>query len=192
MAVNNHMMETRNCSDLEVHIDSDVDSCVPETGTNEATGSAHRRRHGDPSHRVLSCLSSCEHDNLSANDHLLLCHSAGDANDFAIVRVAVFSLEYIASATVTGRKQSFSDACGVDFPSESAPHCAGSDLRGRHFYIGSDVEDGGGCSVTHCKDAHLGTSERKMAQTQETLWSDVHSSRCDHAQVHSNGELFWG
>ena len=54
MAVNNHIMETGVCSDLGVHIDSNVDSCIPETGTNEATGSAHRRRYGDPSHRVPS------------------------------------------------------------------------------------------------------------------------------------------
>ena len=60
-----------------------------------------------------------------------------------------------ASATVTGKKLSVNGACGVDFPSESAPHCAGSDLRERHFYIGSDVEDGGDCSVTTCKDAPL-------------------------------------
>ena len=62
---------------------------------------------------------------------------------------------HTATATVTGRKQSFYDACGIDFPSESAPHCAGSDLRERHFYIGSDVEDGGDCSVIACKDAPL-------------------------------------
>ena len=72
---------------------------------------------------------------LEPSIHQLLCHTA--------------------SATVTGRNQSFNDACGDDFPSESAPHCTGSDLRERHFYIGSDVEDGGGCSVTTCKDPFL-------------------------------------
>ena len=33
--------------------------------------------------------------------------------------------------------------------------CTGSDLRERHFYIGFDVEDGGDCPVTTCKDAPL-------------------------------------
>ena len=46
--------------------------------------------------------------------------TAGGASEFAIEREAVFSLESsihqllcrTASATVTGRKQSFNDACG--------------------------------------------------------------------------------
>ena len=73
--------------------------------------------------------------------------TAGGPNELAIEREAVFSLEssihrllcHTASATVTGRKQSFNDACGDDVPSESAPHCTGLDLRERHFYIGSDA-----------------------------------------------------
>ena len=42
-------------------------SCIPEIGTDEAAGSAHRCRYGDPPHRVPSCLSSCEHDKFAAN-----------------------------------------------------------------------------------------------------------------------------
>ena len=99
LAVNVHIMETGIRSDLGVHIDSNVDRCIPETGTNEGTGSAHRRRH--PPHRLPSCLSSCEHDNLAANDPSALvpfCFigsdtGVGDANDFAIECEAVFSLE---------------------------------------------------------------------------------------------------
>ena len=77
--------------------------------------------------------------------------TVGDVNSFAIERQAVSSLEssihqlscHTASATVTGKKQSFNEAFGIDFPSEPAPHCAGSDVGQRHVYIGSDVEDGG-------------------------------------------------
>ena len=190
LAVNNPIMETGICSDLGEHIDLNVDSYIPETGTNEAPGSAHGRRYGDPSHRVPSSLSSCEHDKLAANvDNCIIeadpsafvpfCFIGSDngetlevnadnltvgvANGFAIEREIVVSLEssihelmcHTATATVTGRKQSFYDACGIDFPSESAPHCAGSDLRERHFSFGSDVEDGGDCSVIACKDAPL-------------------------------------
>ena len=59
-------METGICSDLGERIDRNVDSCTPETGTNGATGTAHRRRHGDPSPRVPFCFSSSEHDKLAA------------------------------------------------------------------------------------------------------------------------------
>ena len=84
------------------HIESNVDSYTPETGDKGKSLDVNA-------------------DNLTV----------GGANDFAIEREAVFSLEssihqllrHTASATVTGRKQSFNDACGDDFPSESAPHC---------------------------------------------------------------------
>ena len=59
-----HVMETGMCSDLGPHTDVNVDSCIPEAGTNDATGSAHRRRYGDPSPRVLFCVSSSEHDKI--------------------------------------------------------------------------------------------------------------------------------
>ena len=80
--------------------------------------------------------------------HQLVCHSASlhrlrfgveDANDFAIEREAVFSLEssihqllcQLLPRLRQGGNQAFNDVCGVDFRLGSAPHCAGSDLRER-------------------------------------------------------------
>ena len=49
------------------HTDVNVDSCSPEAGTNDATGSARRRRYGDPSLRVPFCFSGSDHDKLVAH-----------------------------------------------------------------------------------------------------------------------------
>ena len=123
-------METGICSHLREQTESNVDSNIPEAGDKGETLDVNA-------------------DNLTV----------GGANEFSIEWEAVFSLEssihqllcHNASATVTERKQSFNDACGDDFPSESAPHCTGSDMRERYFNIGSNVEDGGDCSVTHAR-----------------------------------------
>ena len=176
LAVNNPIMETGICSDLGEHTDVNVD------GTNDATGSARRRRYGNPSPRVPFCFSGSDHDKLVANVDSCIAEAdpsvpvplgfigsdngetfdvnadsptSGDANSFAIEREAVSSLESSIHQLLCHTARSFDDACGVDLPLESAPFCAGSVLGDRHFYIGSDGEDGGDCSVTACKDAPL-------------------------------------
>ena len=168
LALNNPIMETGVGSD---YTDVNVD------GTNDATG-----RYGNPSPRVPFCFSGSDHDKLVAN--VDSCTVEADpsapvplgfigsdngetfdvntdsltsvvANSFAIEREAVSSLESSIHQLLCHTARSFNDDCGIDLPLESAPFCAGSVLGDRHFYIGSDGEDGGDCSVTACKDAPL-------------------------------------
>ena len=77
--------------------------------------------------------------------------TAGGANEFAI------ELDFVPHCfhECDGKESVIQRCLRRRFSSVSAPHCTGSDLRERHFYIGSDVEDGGDCSVTTCKDALL-------------------------------------
>ena len=168
LAVNNPIMETGVCSD---YTDVNVD------GTNDATG-----RYGNPSLRVPFCFSGSDHDKLVANVDSCIVEADPSApvplgfigsdngetfdvntdsltsvvaNSFAIEREAVSSLESSIHQLLCHTSRSFNDDCGIDLPLESAPFCAGSVLGDRHFYIGSDGEDGGDCSVTACKDAPL-------------------------------------
>ena len=131
----------------------------------------------------------------------------GDVNSFATGREAVSSVEssihqlscHTASATLTERKHSFNDACGIGFSSAPAPLCADSDLGERHFNIGSDVEDGGLLSEhLQGRERASGTSERKvygdvfilciLVRHKTAPRSDVRSAMGTHAQVHSYGE----
>ena len=110
LAVNNPIMETGICPDLGEHTDVNVD------GTNNATGSARRRRYGNTSLRVPFCFSGSDHDKLVANVESCIVEAdpsvpvplgvigsdngekfdvnadsptSGDANSFAIEREAV-------------------------------------------------------------------------------------------------------
>ena len=96
-------METGISSHLREHIKSNVDSYI-----------------------LVTCDKG---ESLDVNADNL---TAGGANEFAIEREAVSSLEssinqllcHTASGTGTRRKQSLNEACGDDFASESAPHYA--------------------------------------------------------------------
>ena len=80
LAADNPTVERGICSDVGAHTDMNVGSCIHEAGTNGSTGSARRRRYGDPSHRVPFCFSAV-HDKLVANVDSCI----GEADPWALV-----------------------------------------------------------------------------------------------------------